>query len=130
MRCKPTGLSSEDINKDLIMPRARSAENEANRLFTEVWRMRRRESGRPEASDVDRAVAASFAAFFNEAVNGGVQTAPVTLRDVVKGAQRILVRRGFNKALATGELRHRLSRRSDLATLAEITRAPEIKVAN
>lgn len=128
--CRPTGLSSEEINRDPIMPRPRSAENEANRSFTEEWRLRRRASGRPEASDVDRALAASIAAFFSEAVNGGVQTAPVTLRDVVKGAQRILVRRGFDKALATGELRHRLSRRADLVELVDLTGAHDITSKN
>jgi len=104
------------------MPRPKSPINERNRLRTERWRERRRICGRPEASVIDRAVAASLAAFLTADLHGDEQDR-FTLRDVVMGAQKLLVDQGFDKRASNMELMRRMTRRSDLAKLSDITGA-------
>lgn len=104
------------------MPRPRNAANEPNRVRTERWRERRRVAGRPEASAIDRAVAASVAAFLTADLHGA-EPNPVTLRHIVMGAQKLLVDQGFDKLETNTELMRRMTRRSDLAKVSDITGA-------
>ncbi len=104
------------------MPRPRNATNELNRLRTERWRERRRCAGRPEASAIDRAVAASVAAFLAVDLHGD-EPDRFTLRDIVRGAQKLLVYQGFGKREANAELMRRMTRRSDLAKVSAVTGA-------
>lgn len=104
------------------MPRPRNAANEQNRFRTERWRERRRIAGRPEASVIDRAVAASVAAFLTADLHGD-EPDRFTLRDIVLGAQKLLVDKGFGKRESNTELMRRMTRRSDLAKVSDITGA-------
>ncbi|TQN61444.1 hypothetical protein FLX27_11340 [Agrobacterium tumefaciens] len=104
------------------MPRPKNPINERNRLRTERWRERRRIAGRPEASMIDRAVAASVAAFLTADLHGE-EPYRFTLRDIVMGAQKLLVDQGFDKREANTELMRRMTRRSDLAKVSEVTGA-------
>lgn len=100
------------------MPRPRSAENETGRASTEAWRARRRAIGRPESAAIDRAIAASFAAFFEDHLLS--DRIEVAFRTVVVGARKLLVHQGFDKLEATRELQRRVTRRSDLRSLQRI----------
>lgn len=104
------------------MPRSIDPVNEAARARTERWRARRRATGRPEVSIVDRAIAASVAVFLNDAVNADPSTPQSNARDIVGGAQKILIASGYDKRASNAELKRRLTRRSDLFLLATIVR--------
>lgn len=104
------------------MPRPKNLTNEQNRLRTERWRERRRICGRPEASVIDRAVAASFAAFLTADLHSDEQDR-FTLRDIIMGAQKLLVDQGFDKRESNMELMRRMTRRSDLAKVSDVTGA-------
>lgn len=93
-------------------------DNEAGRIRTEAWRAKRQAAGRPESSAIDRAVSASFAAFFEDRLlNDKIE---IDFRSVVLGARRLLVHQGFDRLQATRELERRLTRRSDLDVLQRI----------
>ena len=102
------------------MPRPIDPVTEAARARTERWRARRRAIGRPEVSIVDRAVAASVAVFLSEALNGDPSLPQPNARDIVGGAQKILIASGYDKRASNAELKRRLTRRSDLFPLATI----------
>lgn len=104
------------------MPRPRDPANEAARARTERWRARRRAAGRPEVSIVDRAVAASMAVFLSEALDADPAKPQPSARDIVGGAQRLLVAAGYDRLATNAELKRRLTRRADLNTLSMITR--------
>jgi hypothetical protein len=104
------------------MPRPRNPTNEEHRRRTERWRDRRRIAGRPEASIIDRAIAASFAAFLTASLYGDEEDR-LTLRDIVMGAQRLLVDQGFDKRQSNAELMRRMTRRSDLMKVSEVAGA-------
>lgn len=101
------------------MPRPRNPDNEQGRQTTERWRDRRRMAGRPEASIIDRAIAASFAAFLSHSLRDDCDQ-EFSLRDVVSGAQRLLIRQGYDKRETNGELMRRMTRRADLVAVTEI----------
>ncbi len=104
------------------MPRPRNPANETARLRTERWRTRRRVAGRPEASIIDRAIAASLAVFLADALDADPACPQPSARDIVGGAQKILVAVGYDKQESNAELRRRLTRRVDLHALAAIAR--------
>lgn len=118
--CQPARFDSDITNGARYMPRLSDPHNEAARARTERWRARRRASGRPEVSIVDRAIAASTAVFFNKAFNAEPSMPQPSALDIVAGAQRILVECGYDKRAANGDLKRRLTRRSDLSSLAKI----------
>lgn len=101
------------------MPRPRNPSNEQHRRRTERWRERRRIAGRPEASIIDRAVAASFAAFLTASLHGDEED-EFALRDIVMGAQKLLVDEGYDKRQSNAELLRRMTRRSDLMRVSEV----------
>lgn len=101
------------------MPRPRNPHNEKGRKRTERWRDRRHGLGRPEASIVDRAVAASFAAFLSHSLRAE-EHFEFSAREVVVGAQRLLVQQGYDKREANTELMRRMTRRADLPTISEV----------
>jgi hypothetical protein len=106
------------------LPRPANSYNEQRRRRTELWRERRRIAGRPEASIIDRAVAASLAAFLTASLNSDTEdNNRHALRDVVMGAQRLLVEQGFDKRETNRELMRRMTRRSDLVKLCNIVGA-------
>lgn len=104
------------------MPRSRNPNNEQHRRRTERWRERRRIAGRPEAAIIDRAVAASFAAFLTASLHGDEED-DFSLRDIVMGAQKILVDQGYDKRQSNTELMRRMTRRSDLVRVSEVAGA-------
>lgn len=104
------------------MPRPRNPAREAARARTERWRIKRRAAGRPEASIIDRAVAASMAVFLSEALDADPAMPQPGARDIVLGAQKLLVAAGYDRVASNAELKRRLTRRSDLATLSLMTR--------
>ncbi|WP_142627597.1 hypothetical protein [Rhizobium sp. P007] len=101
------------------MPRPANPDKEQRRLRTERWRQRRRSTGRPEASIVDRAVAASFSVFLASSLRDPEEK-DFTLRDVVAGAQRLLVQQGYDKRESNMEMMRRMMRRADLPRLDAI----------
>lgn len=101
-----------------VMPRARSERNEAGRTKTERWRKRRLAVGRPESSIIDRAVAASLAAHFRMDVE--MDTDRELYHRILRGATRLLVDRGFQKAETNLAMVQRLTRRIDLYSLTDI----------
>lgn len=103
------------------MPRMPSEQNEAGRVRTELWRQRRRNQRRPEASLVDRAIAASFAAFFVRDLDTNICHGDY--HAIILGARRILMSQGYAKVASNNELMRRLTRRSDLSVLSEISGA-------
>lgn len=104
------------------MPRPRDPANEAARARTERWRTRRKAAGRPEASIVDRAVAASVAVFLCKALGSDPSSPQPSAQDIVIGSQRILLAAGYDKLQTNAELKRRLTRRADLTTLSMTTR--------
>ncbi|HBT67989.1 MAG TPA: hypothetical protein DEB63_06760 [Agrobacterium sp.] len=109
------------------MPRPRNPANETARARTERWRTRRRAAGRPEASIIDRAIAASLAVFLTDALDADPARPQPSARDIVGGAQKILVAAGYNRQASNAELRRRLTRRADLQALAAIARPDPVK---
>ncbi|WP_142627977.1 hypothetical protein [Rhizobium sp. P007] len=105
------------------MPRPRSPNKEASRRRTEVWRAGRDRQRRPESSTVDRALAASVAAFFNARLD--TDGLPADVEMIVLGAERILVEKGFDRFEVRGELERRLTRRRDFAYLERISGGAE-----
>lgn len=105
------------------MPRPRNPIKESARRRTEIWREGRLRRGRPESSIIDRAIAASVAAFFS--VDFDTEGQPADIDMVVDGAERILVSKGFDQIAARGELERRLTRRPDLAHLEQVSGAAE-----
>lgn len=105
------------------MPRLRNPINEAARRRTEVWRAGRRHRRRPETSTVDRALAASIAAFFNAGLDA--EGRPADVEVIVLGAARILVEKGFGRFEVRSELERRLTRRLDHTHLERISVAAE-----
>lgn len=101
------------------MPRPRDPDKEPGRQKTERWRDRRLLAGRPEASVIDRAVAASFAAFLSTSLRDDCDL-EFSLREVVIGAQRLLVRQGYDKRESNRELMRRMTRRADLLMISEV----------
>jgi hypothetical protein len=104
------------------MARLKTLSNEMARARTERWRLQRHSKGRPESSAVDRAVAASFAAFLHRAFESDAFDHPL-VRDIILGAQHILASRGFDKRECNAELMRRLTRRADMLSLIDISRA-------
>jgi hypothetical protein len=70
---------------------------------------------------VDRAIAASMAVFLSEALASDPDAPQPSPRDIVRGAQKILVAAGYDKQVSNAELKRRLTRRADLVTLSAIT---------
>jgi hypothetical protein len=105
------------------MPRPRNAIKESARRRTEIWREGRLRHGRPESSIIDRAIAASVAAFFG--VDFNTEGRPADIDMIVDGAKRILVDKGFDRSAARDELERRLTRRPDLAKLEQVSGASE-----
>lgn len=105
------------------MPRPRNPINETGRRRTEVWRQGRHRRGRPESSAVDRALAASVAAFFHAGLDAESLSADIEM--IVLGAERILDGMGFDRFEISGEMERRLTRRRDLAHLERISGAAE-----
>jgi hypothetical protein len=70
---------------------------------------------------VDRAIAASMAVFLSEALASDPDAPQPSPRDIVRGAQKILVAAGYEKQASNAELKRRLTRRTDLKRLAAIT---------
>lgn len=104
------------------MPRPVNRDNEDHRRRTQRWRERRRSAGRPEASAIDRAVAASFAAFLTDSLHDDGDDL-FTPRDIVLGAQRLLIDQGYDKRQSNTELMRRMTRRSDLMRISDVTGA-------
>ncbi len=102
------------------MPRPRNPANETARIRTERWRARRRAAGRPEVPIIDRAIAASMAVFLSQALDADPSSPQPNARDIVGGAQKILVAAGYDRQASNAELKQRLTRRSDLLTLSTI----------
>jgi len=100
------------------MPRPRDPNNEGSRRRTEVWREGRLRRGRPESSTIDRAIAASVAAFYRVDFEAEGQTAHIDM--IVAGAERILLSKGFDRFQIRSELEGRLTRRQDLVQLGVI----------
>jgi hypothetical protein len=100
------------------MPRPRNPQNENARHRTESWRNERHRRGRPEASIIDRAIAASVAAFFNAGPDAYDRPADIDM--IVLGAERILLSKGFDRFEVRAELGRRLTRRSDLAHIEQV----------
>ncbi len=100
------------------MPRPRNPNNERRRHRTVVWREGRLRRGRPESSIVDRAIAASVAAFFRVDFDVEGQAADIDM--IVGGAERILLSKGSDGFEVRGELERRLTRRPDLVQLGLI----------
>ena len=95
--------------------------NEAARARTERWRASRRAAGRPEASVIDRAVAAAMAVYLSQALNADPAMPQPSARDIVGGAQKLLVAAGYDRQASNAELKRRLTRRPDLVSLSRIT---------
>jgi hypothetical protein len=117
------GFDSEMTNGDFPMPRSRNPANEAARVRTERWRARRRATGRPESSTLDRAIAASMAVFLSQALDAALSMPQPNARDIVAGAQKLLVAAGYDRQASNAELKRRLTRRSDLRALSGIARS-------
>lgn len=106
------------------MPRPASVVNEVGRIRTQIWREKRHKLGRPEVSIVDRAVAASFAAFFTRDLSVDVRQGDY--HAILLGAQRLLIEQGFDKLASNNELMRRLARRSDLNKISAIAGADPV----
>lgn len=110
------------------MPRPENPAETAKRERQARYRARLRELGRPEASEVDVALAAAAAAFAD--VSNGI---PVghgdhrsALTAILRGAVDVLVARGRDKAQAVAMVRWRVPRhtRKDLRSLVATSCMP------
>lgn len=119
--CNAARFDSDVTNGDPRMPRPRNPSNEAARARTERWRANRRAAGRPEASVIDRAVAAAMAVYLSQALDADPAMPQPSARDIVGGAQKLLVAAGYDRHASNAELKRRLTRRADLVSLSRIT---------
>jgi len=111
------------------MPRPTNPAETAKAARQARYRERLRALGRPEASEVDVALAAAAAAFADVA-NGipeGHGDHRSALRAMLRGAVDVLVARGKNKEQAVDMVRWRVSRptRDDLEHLVQASRMPQ-----
>lgn len=104
------------------MPRIANPRNEVGRRRTEAYRKKQAARGkkgtmgRPEASEVDRALAAAVAVYY-----GPGHPSP-EMQGIIRLTRRILEDRGFDKREATLKIQSRVLLRDDLHQLREIPR--------
>lgn len=109
------------------MPRIANPENEAGRRRTEAYRAKEAAKGnegtkgRPEATHVDRALAAAVAVFY------GLGDPSPEMQGIIRLTRRILEDRGFDKREATLKIQSRILLRDDLHQLREIPRSGSSK---
>lgn len=105
------------------MPRIANPANEAGRRRTEAYRKTQAEKGkagtlgRPEASHVDRALAAAVAVVY------GKSHPSAEMQSIIRLTRDILEDRGFDKRESTLKIQSRILLRDDLHQLREILRS-------
>lgn len=105
------------------MPRIAEPRNEAGRRRTEAYREAQaamgaeNTKGRPEASDVDRALAAAVAVYY------GRGRPSSEMQGIIRLAKDILKQRGFDTRETKLKIQSRILLRSDLHQLREIPRS-------
>ncbi|MEY9562282.1 hypothetical protein [Sinorhizobium fredii] len=109
------------------MPRIANPKNEAGRRRTEAYRQKQAElgeedtKGRPEASDVDRALAAAVAVFC------GPGHPSSEMQGIIRLAKDILKQKRFDTRETKLKIQSRILLRADLQQLREIHRSGSSK---
>lgn len=101
------------------MPRPRNPANEAHRAEQERYRDRLKAARKPEATPVDRAIAAAFALALSRLREAG-QSNPA-LEEVVTDSKALLLKDGYAPNEAVRKLMARLLYRGDLRSLEKRT---------
>jgi len=104
------------------MPRPRNPAKEAHRAEQERYRKRLKEARKPEAPQVDGALAAAFAVVLGR-FRSAEKSDPV-LETVIEASKAILIEAGFAPNEAVRKLMGRLLFRDDLDSLNVITKKP------
>lgn len=105
------------------MPRIANPKNEVGRRRTEAYRKKQAArgkkgtKGRPEASEVDRALAAALAVFY------GLGDPSPEMQGIIRLAKDILKQQGFDTRETKLKIQSRILLRSDLHQLREIPRS-------
>ncbi|WP_158665323.1 hypothetical protein [Sinorhizobium fredii] len=105
------------------MPRIADPRNEVGRRRTEAYRKKQAArgkkgtKGRPEASEVDRALAAAVAVFY------GLGDPSPEMQSIIRLAKDILKQQGFDTRETKLKIQSRILLRSDLHQLREIPRS-------
>jgi hypothetical protein len=105
------------------MPRIANPRNEAGRRRTEAYREKQATlgeedtKGRPEASEVDRALAAAVAVFY------GLGSSSPEMQGIIRLAKDILKQKGFDTRQTKLKIQSRILLRADLHQLRETPRS-------
>lgn len=103
------------------MPRIADPANDAGRRRTERYRVVEAGKGRPEASHVDRALAAAVAVY------ASLGDPSPEMQGIIRLAKDLLKREGYDPRETKLKLQSRVLFRRDLAELRELPRSPPHK---